>query len=199
MDICICKYCGEILKGKSSIRQHEMRHEQKGRYTCQKCPKVFFSRANFERHLSTHQIRPRKTFSCECGASFLTSCELLRHKRREENRPKFTCSICKKTFETKKDKDDHEGCHATLASKTNICKVCFKSFRFRRGLSRHMKIHKNEKYSCEFCNKEFSSAEKLHNHKERMHDIKNYRCKICQKLFKSKEYVKRHLSRFHLK
>lgn len=58
---------------------------------------------------------------------FLTSCDLLRHKRREENRLKFTCSICEKTFETKKDKDDHEGCHATLTSKTNICKVCFKS------------------------------------------------------------------------
>lgn len=34
------------------------------------------------------------------------------------------------------------------------------------------KFTKNEKYECLFCNKEFSSGEKLHNHKEKMHDIK---------------------------
>lgn len=42
-----------------------------------------------------------------------------------------------------------------------------------------MKIYKNEKYLCEFCNKEFSLVEKFYNYKERMYDIKNYWCKIC--------------------
>ncbi|KAH3835576.1 hypothetical protein DPMN_108930 [Dreissena polymorpha] len=59
----ICRYCGNVLKSKSSLRQHEISHTGTGKgYTC--CDKVFFSKANLNRH------RPSLTNTfCDAGGA----------------------------------------------------------------------------------------------------------------------------------
>ena len=73
----------DILKTKDSIlRQHENRHRNVGKYNCESCGKVSFSKANAEMHAASH--REEKRLTCmNCGKKFASQTYLNRHIRRE--------------------------------------------------------------------------------------------------------------------
>ena len=75
----LCRYCGNIFKSKSTLRQHELRHKAEGPYKCKECKMVAFSSSNFERHLRSHTTE--KPFDCKkCGKSFKGKKDLKRIK-----------------------------------------------------------------------------------------------------------------------
>ena len=65
----MCGVCGASLKSRDSLRQHEMRHKNIGKYNCATCGKVSFSKANAEMHEASHKLQ--KTLTCiNCGKRF---------------------------------------------------------------------------------------------------------------------------------
>ena len=75
---------GKKLKNKSSLRQHEKRHELTGKYKCTTCGLPTFSKFNYDRHDCEH--KKKRNFKCTtCKKEFLTKRELERHNRREKN------------------------------------------------------------------------------------------------------------------
>ena len=80
------------------------------------------------------------------------------------------------------------------------CNVCNKSFAFKTGLSRHIKVvHEGiKKYECETCNKVFAQSEHLNSHQSAVHEgIKKYECKTCDKAFSQLHSLKDHQLAIH--
>ncbi|CAD7085870.1 unnamed protein product [Hermetia illucens] len=96
---------------------------------CEKCGRSFQKPIDLRRHLRTHtQERP---FECNvCHAFFKLKCTLDTHKRvHEENRAKFDCQVCGKSY-----------------SSADVLKV-------------HIRVHTNERpYKCKYCDKTFRTT-----------------------------------------
>ena len=146
----VCGTCGKELATKSSLRQHEGRHKQVGKYTCTTCTMVSFSKSNYERHMKTHNSQ--RNHICErCQASFVCKRDLERHMMRESGRgelKRFGCDQCGQAFEDRSKLSDHMDVHT--GTKRHTCSICHKSFRYISSLSRHRKTHKQNR-STEGC------------------------------------------------
>ncbi|XP_055594661.1 zinc finger protein 845-like [Uranotaenia lowii] len=70
-------------------------------------------------------------------------------------------------------------------STTHRCKLCRKTFRNNRNLSKHLKDeHQKRKHQCDTCEKSFSTPRHLEEHKFYAHYKKPlYRCTLCGKTF----------------
>ena len=103
-----CCVCAQDLASPSSLRQHEGRHSKNAPYSCEEFDIVFFSRANFDRHLMTHSEEEIREFECgECKQTFLTEKDLRRHQRREQRKLPVSCDVCGQQFEDKGKLGDH--------------------------------------------------------------------------------------------
>ncbi|CAG2231230.1 KRAB [Mytilus edulis] len=186
----LCKHCGKKFKGRSGLRQHEMRHDGQGPYSCNECKLVFFSKSNFTSHLASETHQNHKPFICKtCGKSFATDAYLKNHCLYEDKGGDHKCTQCEATFSRASHLKDHMDMHTGI--KSNICKICGKAYRFRSSLSRHSKTHEVAEglsYECDICNKTFTQKRYLQEHKK-AHNTESAKCTFCSKVFKSKRYL----------
>lgn len=114
-----------------------MTHQNEGPYKC--CGKVYFSKANMDRH-NCNVHGEEKQFVCStCNKKFATRTDLERHKKRENGDFKFSCDLCGAKEASKDKLQDHMGKHNGV--KRHACQVCHKAFRYSSNLSRHKKTH----------------------------------------------------------
>ena len=79
----------------------------------------------------------------------------------------------------------------------NVCFVCGKHFIQSQGLGRHIcSVHEKESFSCNSCNRKFSSKDYLRDH-EKTHIEVDFECDHCQELFKNKQSLKQHVKTIH--
>ena len=69
--------------------------------------------------------------------------------------------------------------------------MCSKSFKYKKSLAEHQKIHRNP-YQCELCQKTLSTSHKLKCHIELHYKYPCY-CAICSKFFATEEELNRHI------
>lgn len=134
----VCQTCGKEFRLKKHLTEHERKHKGTATYVC--CGKSFFSQANWKRHqCSAHGAE--KDFKCStCQKAFAIKADLERHERRERGQLSKTCDICGFKTEDISSMKDHVNKHT--GEKSHRCSVCYKQFRYRPNLSRHMKTHK---------------------------------------------------------
>ena len=149
----ICDQCGKSFRSRYGMQVHtKIKHQQKFRFTCAVCNKVFHHLWNFRGHLSRHHSALKVT--CEtCGKAFNYKSSLTMHKKHCKSNgsdgnnnsidSEFVCDLCNNSLKTKKNLQDHSrGAHG---GRQFHCSTCGKTFKWRSSLSYHTKHVKHQR------------------------------------------------------
>ena len=150
-----------------------------------------------------------------------------RNKHLGENKAKWTCHVCEKSFRfirlmRKHFVNDHENLNcfkckycgfetknnASLMKHENthtkervyLCEECDKRYHDRSDLIKHKASHAGS-VQCDLCEKSVKSTFYLKRHMRKMHSItkgeESFVCDVCPSSFKLKEYLTRHVKKVH--
>ena len=79
------------------------------------------------------------------------------------------------------------------------CKICGTSLKSKSILRKHVALHK-KRLSCNFCNKEFNSVEKLESHVLSHSNVdRPFKCDKCPSTFTTYRYLGQHKLRVHIR
>ncbi len=102
----------------------------------------------------------------------------------------FVCHYCGNTFKKKKSLNNHVRIH--LLEEAH-CDKCMKTFISKESLRNHRRlVHPEKSYSCDICQKNFSTNGNLCNHKKAHDEVHLIQCDVCQKKFTNTN-IKRHI------
>ena len=180
--LLICPLCQRGFPQKSSLKRHVQKVHEEGSkiaggnpgpvtpYKCMDCGKCYKSQSGLTIHSKTkHQ---NTQYKCNiCNKSFSRSSNVARHIDTIHNMAKFyPCKWCPKEFRSTGGRDMHVQAehHGTRFD----CNVCFKQFKRKGSLGRHMVgVHGqgDNKYSCNICSKEFKQKTHLKTHLKNIH------------------------------
>ncbi|CAG9840427.1 unnamed protein product [Diabrotica balteata] len=105
-DKFLCNECGKVFTSQQLFRLHAETHAE-GRYICSVCGKVFKKKAGLNIHARVHT--GEKPCKCHlCDKSFSQRSSLTLHIRTHTGERPYACSKCKKGFISKTSKDGHE-------------------------------------------------------------------------------------------
>ncbi|XP_060803900.1 zinc finger protein ZFP2 [Amyelois transitella] len=115
-----------------------------------------------------------------------------RHMAEEDCHP---CQHCKDVFRSQHDLHLHSALHSKGQWK---CNKCFKEFKLRSMLRRHVSRHmESKRYTCGLCNKSFAELYSLRRH-ERVHTgeerEKKHVCHICGKRYSESNLLTGHMA-----
>ena len=78
--------------------------------------------------------------------------------------------------------------------KNFTCNICDKHFSTRDSLNQHTKTHWQPKeLKCSLCSSLFFSSSSLRKHRIRVHERKRFQCPYCQKNFTKEDYCQQHI------
>ena len=144
------------------ITAHHLLHHPSVTYKCPKCTKVALTPNSLRLHMYCHED---KQFQCEvCRQKFVYQSKLKQHKRMHTTMKKYECF--------------HGGCN--------------KKYRHPQDLIRHIQIHQDKSYECDFCDKKFVEKRLLKRHAVIHLKITPYKCEKCNKGFKHNNQLYRH-------
>ena len=103
------------------------------------------------------------------------------------------CSICKKKFSAKKNRNRHmKECHSN--HELQSCPKCSKTFIRKEKLNEHLSIVHEGMGKCNICDIQFTSFRSMERHLRDVHqDLKYFQCPECNEKFSRSSQLKRHL------
>ena len=148
-----------------SITAHHLLHHPSVTYKCPKCTKIAPTPNSLRLHMYYHED---KQFQCEvCKQKFVYQSKLKQHKRSHTKLKMYECfhGGCNKKYRHPQDLIRHIQIHQ---EKSFECDFCVKKFVEKRLLKRHIVLHQNiTPYICDKCNKGFKHNNQLYRHRKK--------------------------------
>lgn len=209
-----CLICGRCFNQNSHLQRHVISHkvwleslskttvksadDEILSYSCPYCKVVFSNYHIFRSHLKNHEtMKKYKCIQGECIYFFETVESLLHHVSADHESPVYSCSICKRLFNSLETIATHQQSHKSFIMQ-NVqdrqfkCLQCDAVFKKPEKLSLHM-LTENHKKMCIHCSKTFVSDKRLRLHLQTHRKIKPYECNICNSSFHMKKYLTNHM------
>ncbi|CAK9807859.1 Putative sodium-coupled neutral amino acid transporter 11 [Anthophora plagiata] len=165
---------------------------------CTQCGKLFATKRNLKRHVSTHS---GLKYTCgTCGKGFSRVDKLKDHEQSKHKAEIFENS----DLDDKDDMDNInkgdclEGRKKDRHNRPHKCAICPKSFAQAQSLANHIERHKRVKetqkrFLCEVCSKCFAQSGSLVAHMRTHTGVKPYVCNVCSRAFTKSTYLQLHL------
>jgi KRAB domain-containing zinc finger protein len=174
----ICPTCGWKTKTKAGMWAHRKKHTD----VSVKCPHCDYTNC-IKSAINTHimQVHPE-----------LSPKKLWRH----------LCDTCGREFKTSSNLSSHMKLHKQLI-RNQVCSLCKKSFYSKKLLQDHVRsVHEEKRHKCDKCDNKFAKRLSLLVHIDRVHlRIKKIPCDYddCDQLFYEKKDLKQHIMVYHTK
>ncbi|CAL8091793.1 unnamed protein product [Calicophoron daubneyi] len=137
----VCEHCNRSYARPYSLQRHLIQmHIGEYRFCCGYCEFRTNDRSGYDEHLARH-------FQVK----------------------QYTCEFCDARFTVKRELNDHVAFKHTVERKFD-CRVCGLAFKTAGTLSRHRKIHGQQKlFECSICGIKFTRGSNLKRHMGRLH------------------------------
>ncbi|XP_012511940.1 PREDICTED: transcriptional repressor CTCFL isoform X2 [Propithecus coquereli] len=193
-----CDTCTFTSSRASSFNRHVKSHTSEKSHLCHLCLKTFRTVTLLRNHLNTHTgTRPYKCGDCDMA--FVTSGELVRHRRYKHTHEKpFKCSMCKYASVEASKLKRHIRSHT--GERPYQCSLCSYASKDTYKLKRHMRTHSGEKpYECHVCHARFtqSGTMKIHVLQKHSENVPKYECPHCATIIARKSDLRVHLRNLH--
>lgn len=196
----LCLLCNKVFHKKYNCFKHLLRKHQEDVKSSKESSNLFveFNIRNIEdiqedKPIDNDSAKISETYQCHICAKVLKSSATLNiHLNNHKNPPKFSCSICKKSFRCKKSLKQHMNSIHQINPQF-ICSVCKKIFTTSHTLKQHQLIHTGQKpFGCDICSKFFRLKSTLEYHMKIHSGKLPFQCSYCQKCFKVRKDCKNH-------
>ncbi|XP_031779164.1 zinc finger protein 728 isoform X2 [Nasonia vitripennis] len=192
-----CKLCSRRFKSPSLLNEHMILHKEKGKelnsFDCDQCGKELKSWYSLIKHKRRHLKNKLQCPFEHCLVEFDTGTALRDHKvyfhakehaDHKEIHKNYTCADCGKVFYAKNNLRVHVPTHLVQEKEFSCTyKNCDKIYQFKRNLKKHIQIsHLGRRFTCEVCNREFKSNQKLNQHKQNFHQGPTKSRRRCSKM-----------------
>ncbi|KAK0079418.1 hypothetical protein PV326_008740 [Microctonus aethiopoides] len=184
-DLYKCDVCNQFCSTLKNLKRHSLMHGDK-KYSCTVCKKWFFRPDTLKKHAEKH------------GHGLLDNL-IDENKLYESDDESFNRTSSVSTITSneniKRDESDEDG-----ASGEYKCQHCDKIMATKKGLRRHVSMHKPkaEPATCEICKKVCASQARLVLHQKTHNKPKEkvpreYLCHICSKVYPSNSSLTYHM------
>ncbi|XP_011792073.1 PREDICTED: transcriptional repressor CTCFL isoform X1 [Colobus angolensis palliatus] len=193
-----CDVCMFTSSRMSSFHRHMKTHTNEKPHLCHLCLKTFRTVTLLRNHVNTHTgTRPYKCN--DCNMAFVTSGELVRHRRYKHTHEKpFKCSMCKYASVEASKLKRHVRSHT--GERPFQCCQCSYASRDTYKLKRHMRTHSGEKpYECHICHTRFtqSGTMKIHVLQKHGENVPKHQCPHCATIIARKSDLRVHIRNLH--
>lgn len=125
------------------------------------------------------------------GVNYIKHCQIYHTFKGAQIRSQ--CRVCRETFFTKKELNNHVLTFHDGAGGEFVCAICGRAYVYQNRLKAHMSdAHNEEPMECDECGKTYLNPQKLRNHKHRSHSKETWQCEKCLKFFSNSHVLKKH-------
>jgi len=118
---------------------------------------------------------------------------LRRYNSELSSKKTFKCSLCTKSFYSKKGRKQHQAAHRTSFP----CTSCDKAFPSKCKLNEHQRSNQECQFICPTCNKLFKTEFYLKQHQRTHTSEKPFQCHVCAKTYRVKASLVVHVRNQH--
>ena len=179
-----------------NVQRHILkRHHTKAYLKCrvQGCCMAYITFHSVRNATAHHLLHhPSVTYKCSMCTKIAPMPNSLRLHMYYHKDKQYKCNVCDQKFVYRSKLKQHKCMHTKLRMYECFHEGCNKKYRHPQDLIRHIQIHQEKIFECDFCGKKFAEKRLLKRHTVVHQNINPYTCEKCSKGFKHNNQLYRH-------